>query len=201
MNAFIFSPTHEFKGKFSVDTENSLPQKFKEYSKYNRCLPNDYIECGGKIWTIVSGSSGLELAEGRIVPIDQLDPHNTAFNINIPISTSDKLPGFNILQSTVIVFGEVIMGANFLRDIAANFTDAFGGRSGAYESKLREGRSTAIQEMMEEAYRIGANAVIGVRVNYDTIGSGGSMMMICASGTAVTVTSANREQVMPHQSA
>jgi uncharacterized protein YbjQ (UPF0145 family) len=66
---------------------------------------------------------------------------------------------------------------------------------------LREGRSTAIQEMMEEAYRIGANAVIGVRVNYDTIGSGGSMMMICASGTAVTVTSANREQVMPHQPA
>jgi uncharacterized protein YbjQ (UPF0145 family) len=199
MNAFIFAPTNEFRGKFSVDTENSLPQKFKEYSTNNHCLPNDLIQCGGKICTIVSGSSGLELAEGRIVPIDQLDPRNTAFNI--PISTSDKLPGFNILQSTGIVFGEVIMGANFLRDIAANFTDAFGGRSGAYESKLREGRSTAIQEMMEEAYRIGANAVIGVRVNYDTIGSGGSMMMICASGTAVTVTSANREQVMPHQSA
>jgi uncharacterized protein YbjQ (UPF0145 family) len=189
MKAFVFAPTNEFKGKFTVTTEDTLPQDLQDFLVNNAVSPYDYIECTGKTWTIVKGSDGLELAEGRIHPgrTSPIEP------TDIPISTSAFLPGFNISHTTGIVFGEAIMGANVLRDIAGSFTDFFGGRSGAYESKLRQGRAIAIQEMMEEANRQGANAVVGVRIDYETIGSGASMLMICASGTAVTAESTNGE--------
>ena len=75
------------------------------------------------------------------------------------------------------------MGANFLRDIVAGLTDFVGGRSGVYESKLREGRAIAIQEMMQEAESLGGNAVVGVDIDYETVGE--TMLMVSASGTAV----------------
>ena len=103
----------------------------------------------------------------------------------LPMSTSNDLPG-EVLKDTVgVVFGEAIMGANVFRDIAAGVRDIVGGRAGAYESKLRQGRTLAIQEMLTEARLIKANAVISVKIDYETIG--GSMLMICATGTAVTV--------------
>jgi len=77
------------------------------------------------------------------------------------------------------------MGANFLRDIVAGITDFVGGRSGVYENKLREGRQIAIREMVEEARNLGGNAVVGIDIDYETVGD--SMLMVSATGTAVTL--------------
>jgi uncharacterized protein YbjQ (UPF0145 family) len=101
------------------------------------------------------------------------------------VSTTSTLQGKEIEQYLGIVSGEVILGANVVRDFLASITDLIGGRSGAYESKLAEGREMAIREMTEKARRIGANAVIGVDLDFETLRDG---MMICvATGTAVKV--------------
>ena len=84
-----------------------------------------------------------------------------------------------------IVFGEAIVGANVLRDLLAQIRDIVGGRSGAYEAELRRARETALAEMAEAARRLGADAVVGVDLDYEVLGSGNSMLMVTASGTAV----------------
>ena len=84
-----------------------------------------------------------------------------------------------------VVTGEAILGANIFRDVFAGIRDIVGGRAGAYERVLREARDAAIAEMTDEATRLGANAVIGVDLDYETIGDTGSMLMVSASGTAV----------------
>lgn len=84
-----------------------------------------------------------------------------------------------------IVFGEAIVGANLFRDLFAQIRDIVGGRSGAYEAELRRARELALKEMEEEAHRLGADAVIGVDIDYEVLGSGNSMLMVTASGTAV----------------
>lgn len=86
-----------------------------------------------------------------------------------------------------IVTGETIIGANFVRDFFAGIRDIIGGRSGSYEKVLREAKDTAIDEMASEAERLGANAVIGVSIEYETVGSNGSMIMVSCSGTAVEI--------------
>lgn len=86
-----------------------------------------------------------------------------------------------------IVTGETIIGANFVRDFFAGIRDIIGGRSGSYEKVLREAKDTAIDEMAQEAERLGANAVIGVSIEYETVGSNGSMIMVSCSGTAVEI--------------
>ena len=87
-----------------------------------------------------------------------------------------------------IVTGEAILGANLFRDLFASIRDIVGGRSEAYEKTLREARETALVEMVDEARRFGANAVIGVDLDYESMGAdGGGMMMVSATGTAVTV--------------
>ena len=101
----------------------------------------------------------------------------------LPCSTTPYLPGRTIDRVVGIVFGEAIMGANIIRDFAASLTDIVGGRSGAYEGNLRNGRSIAIQEMIDEAMKLGADAVVGVDIDYETMGD--SMLMVAASGTAV----------------
>ncbi|HYG59942.1 MAG TPA: YbjQ family protein [Symbiobacteriaceae bacterium] len=101
------------------------------------------------------------------------------------VTTTNGIDGRQIVEYKGIVSGETIMGANFIRDIAASITDFIGGRSGAYESKLREGRDQAIYEMQEQARAMGANAVVGVDIDYEVIGQ--SMLMVTASGTAVRV--------------
>jgi len=100
-------------------------------------------------------------------------------------TTTGTVEGKTIETYHGIVTGEAIMGANFVRDIFASVTDLIGGRSSAYENKLAEGRSLALQEMQEEARRLGANAVIGVDLDFETLRDG--MMMCIATGTAVTV--------------
>lgn len=84
-----------------------------------------------------------------------------------------------------VVTGETIIGANFVKDFLAGIRDVIGGRSGSYERVLREAKDTAMREMEERAARIGANAVIGIDIDYETMGQNGSMIMVTCSGTAV----------------
>ncbi len=101
------------------------------------------------------------------------------------ITTTPSIEGKPIRTYHGIVVGEAIMGANVVRDVFASITDIVGGRSGAYESKLQDARDTALRELEERAVEKGANAVVGVDLDYEVVGS--SMLMVSASGTAVTV--------------
>lgn len=102
-------------------------------------------------------------------------------------TTTSLIEGMRVVKYYGIVSGETIIGANFIRDIFASVRDFVGGRSTSYEEVLREAKTTALREMEEEARRLGANAVIGVDIDYETVGSNGSMLMVTASGTAVLV--------------
>ncbi|WP_417248876.1 heavy metal-binding domain-containing protein [Celeribacter sp.] len=99
-------------------------------------------------------------------------------------TTTPSIEGRTITGYKGIVTGEAIMGANVVRDIFAGITDIIGGRSGAYEQKLGEGRETALREMEQRAAQMGADAVVGVDLDYEVINN---MLMVSASGTAVTL--------------
>ncbi len=86
-----------------------------------------------------------------------------------------------------IVTGESIIGANFVKDFFAGIRDIIGGRSGSYEQVLREAKDTAMAEMQERASRMGANAIVGIDIDYETVGQSGSMLMVAVSGTAVLI--------------
>ncbi|KAA2237109.1 heavy metal-binding domain-containing protein [Salinarimonas soli] len=103
------------------------------------------------------------------------------------VTTTNNVEGRRVVAYHGIVTGEAIFGANVFRDFFASIRDVVGGRSGSYEKVLRGGRDTALREMMDEAQRLGANAVIGVDLDYGAVGSNESMMMVTASGTAVTL--------------
>ncbi len=98
-------------------------------------------------------------------------------------TTTPNIEGRTIQKYLGLVAGEAIMGANVVRDIFASITDIVGGRSGAYETKLNEARKIAVDEMMDKARRLGADAVVGIDVDYEVIREG--MLMVAASGTAV----------------
>jgi uncharacterized protein YbjQ (UPF0145 family) len=103
------------------------------------------------------------------------------------VSTTASLDGRPVQQYLGVVTGEVIVGANIFKDLFAGIRDIVGGRSGAYESTLRSARDTAFEELESEAVKLGANAVIGVDIDYEVIGKEGSMLMVTVSGTAVRV--------------
>ncbi|MBN9334074.1 heavy metal-binding domain-containing protein [Devosia sp.] len=103
------------------------------------------------------------------------------------ISTTPTLEGQPIREYLGIVTGEVIVGANIFKDLFAGIRDIVGGRAGAYESTLRDARREAFAELENEAKRKGANAVVGVDIDYEVVGQGGSMLMVSVSGTAVRV--------------
>ena len=103
------------------------------------------------------------------------------------LTTTPSIEGKQISAYHGIVTSEAIMGANIVRDLFASITDIIGGRSGAYEEKLQEARHIALSELERRAAHLGANAVVGVDLDYEVIGQGGSMLMVSASGTAVTV--------------
>jgi uncharacterized protein YbjQ (UPF0145 family) len=103
------------------------------------------------------------------------------------ITTTPMVEGRQIVAYHGIVSGEAILGANVFRDFFASIRDVVGGRSGSYEKVLRAGRDTALGEMADEAKRLGANAVVGVDLDYGSIGTNESMMMVTANGTAVTL--------------
>ena len=103
------------------------------------------------------------------------------------ITTTPNIEGKRIIRYYGIVSGETIVGANIFRDFFASIRDVIGGRSNSYEEVLRKAKDSALREMEEQAMRMGANAVIGVDLDYETVGSNGSMLMVTASGTAVVV--------------
>ncbi|MRU17061.1 heavy metal-binding domain-containing protein [Roseovarius sp. A21] len=101
------------------------------------------------------------------------------------VTTTNSVEGRKITDYRGIVVGEAIMGANIFRDFFAQITDVVGGRSGAYESKLQDARDTALNELEQRAAALGANAVVGVDLDYEVVGE--SMLMVSASGTAVVL--------------
>jgi uncharacterized protein YbjQ (UPF0145 family) len=101
------------------------------------------------------------------------------------LSTTSTLDGRRIKQYLGIVSGEAILGANIFRDLFANIRDIVGGRSAAYEKELRNAKEIALKEMQEQAATLGANGIIGIDLDYETIGQTGGMLMVSASGTAV----------------
>ncbi len=100
-------------------------------------------------------------------------------------TTTNTIEGRQIRQYMGLVTGEAIMGANVIRDFMAGLTDLVGGRSGTYESKFAEARETALQEMQDEAQRKGADAVVGIDIDYQVLGASNGMLMVTATGTAV----------------
>ena len=103
------------------------------------------------------------------------------------LTTTPTIEGKSIKQYHGIVTGEVIVGANLFKDFLASIRDLVGGRSGAYERVLREAKDKALQEIIERAQSVGANAIVGIDLDYETLGANGSMLIVTASGTAVTV--------------
>lgn len=105
------------------------------------------------------------------------------------VVTTPHLEGQPVKRYLGLVSGEAILGANIFKDMFAGIRDIVGGRSAAYENELRKAKQIAMDEMMEQAQELGANAVIGVDLDYETIqlGSGGGMLMVSASGTAVVI--------------
>lgn len=105
------------------------------------------------------------------------------------VVTTDSVVDRPTRRSLGLVSGEAILGANIFRDLFAGIRDIVGGRSAAYERELREAKRIAIEEMVQQAQEMGANAVVGVDLDYETIsvGSGGGMLMVSASGTAVVL--------------
>ena len=103
------------------------------------------------------------------------------------LSTTPTIEGHTIREYKGVVTGETILGANFMKYFFAGIRDIVGGRSASYEKVLREAKDSALQEMMERANMMGANAIVGIDLDYETIGANGSMLMVAASGTAVVI--------------
>jgi uncharacterized protein YbjQ (UPF0145 family) len=103
------------------------------------------------------------------------------------LSTTPTIEGHTIREYKGIVTGETIIGANAFKDFFASIRDIVGGRAGSYEQVLIEAKDTSLNEMMQRAQAMGANAIVGIDLDYETIGANGSMLMVAASGTAVVI--------------
>ena len=103
------------------------------------------------------------------------------------MTTTPSVEGKRIVRYLGVVTGETIIGANVFRDFLAGVRDFFGGRSASYEAVLREAKDTALEEMARQAEALGANAVVGIDLDYEAVGGSGSMLMVTCSGTAVRV--------------
>ncbi|WAM31249.1 heavy metal-binding domain-containing protein [Caldicellulosiruptor naganoensis] len=103
------------------------------------------------------------------------------------ITTTPSVEGKRIVEYRGIVSSEVIVGVNLVKDFIASITDLFGGRSGTYENELIRAREEALQELQNRAAMLGANAVVGIDIDYEVLGANGSMLMVSVTGTAVVV--------------
>ena len=103
------------------------------------------------------------------------------------LSTTPQIEGRPIREYKGVVTGETIIGANVFKDFLAGIRDIVGGRSGSYEKVLMKAKDTSMQEMMQRAQELGANDVVGIDIDYETIGANGSMLMVATSGTAVVI--------------
>jgi uncharacterized protein YbjQ (UPF0145 family) len=112
--------------------------------------------------------------------------------MSVILSTTPSIEGGRIVRYCGIVTGEAILGANIFKDLFAGIRDIVGGRSATYERELRKAREMALAELSQAAAELGANAVVGIDLDYETVGGQGSMLMVTASGTAVVVEGAPR---------
>ena len=103
------------------------------------------------------------------------------------LSTTPQIEGRTIREYKGVVTGETIIGANIVKDFFAGIRDIVGGRSASYEEVLREAKDSAMQEMVARAQQMGANAIVGIDIDYETVGTNGSMLMVAISGTAVVI--------------
>jgi len=103
------------------------------------------------------------------------------------LSTTPTIEGHPVREYKGVVTGETIIGANAIKDFLTGLTDFFGGRSSSYEKVLIQAKDTALKEMMQRAEQMGANAIIGIDIDYETVGQSGSMLMVSTSGTAVVI--------------
>jgi len=103
------------------------------------------------------------------------------------LSTTPQIEGHTIREYKGVVTGETIIGANMFKDIFAGIRDIVGGRASSYEKALIEAKDTSLNEMMQRAQALGANAIVGIDIDYETIGANGSMLMVATSGTAVVI--------------
>jgi len=106
---------------------------------------------------------------------------------DIIVTTTPSVEGRRITRYAGVVTGEAILGANIFKDLFAGIRDIVGGRSATYERELRAARDIAIKELTQAAVELGANAVVGVDIDYETVGGSGSMLMVSISGTAVVL--------------
>jgi uncharacterized protein YbjQ (UPF0145 family) len=118
------------------------------------------------------------------IPSGALGIFKTIFILMI-LTTTPGIDGRHISEYLGVVTSQTIIGANFFKDILAGLRDFFGGRSGAYEKVLDQAREFAITEMMKRAKSMGADAIVGINLGYETVGTHGSMLMVTVSGTAV----------------
>ena len=103
------------------------------------------------------------------------------------LTTTPQIEGRPIREYKGVVTGETIIGANFVKDFFASIRDVIGGRPGSYEKVLREAKDTSMEEMQQRAQQLGANAIVGIDIDYETIGQNNSMLMVAVSGTAVVI--------------
>ncbi len=103
------------------------------------------------------------------------------------VTTTQNIEGHRITEYLGVVTGEAVLGTNFFRDFFAKIRDVVGGRSGSYEKELARARETAFREIEEEALEVGANAIVGIALDYEVMGEKGSMLMVSVSGTAVKI--------------
>lgn len=103
------------------------------------------------------------------------------------LSTTNSIEGKKVVKYLGLVSGDAIVGANIFRDFFASIRDIVGGRSAGYEKELRKAKNIALEEMQEQAKNLGANAIIGIDIDYETIGTNSSMLMVSANGTAIVV--------------
>ena len=115
----------------------------------------------------------------------------------VTLTTTSSIEGRKILEYKGIVFGEVISGVDFVKDFTAGLTNFFGGRSGSYEGELQKAREQALAELQQRAAALGANAVVGVDLDYEILGASANMLMVSASGTAVLWNSTQATRTPP----
>lgn len=115
--------------------------------------------------------------------------------MSILITTTPNVEGRKVTQYLGLVSGEAIMGANIFKDLFAGIRDIVGGRSSSYEKELRKAKDIALDDMTQQAAALGANAILAVDLDYETLGDGGSMLMVTASGTAVVLDGSSQPSV------
>ena len=108
-------------------------------------------------------------------------------NQDMILTTTSEIEGYHIESYQGVIVGEAVLGANFMRDFFARVRDVVGGRSGAYEKELKRSREIAMDELRNEARLLGANAVVGMDLDYEVMGAEGSIIMVSVSGTAVKI--------------